>query len=82
MSQQLPGMVKIVLKLPRESWAKLQRFRGGSDSDRINRILDAANDRMDAMIAEKKAEIAQGRIAKDKAEKPGLLARWFKAEAK
>lgn len=73
MSQQLPGVVKIVVKMPREEWVKLQRAKGGSDNDRINRIVEAYNRRLDEVMKEHKAEAAQTRIEEDRKALP-----WWK----
>jgi hypothetical protein len=64
------GVQKVVVKLPYEEWRMLQRFRGGSDSDRICRIIEMANQNLTEAVkarAEQKAE----------AEKPSLIHRVF-----
>ena len=73
MSQQLPGVVKIVVKMPREEWVKLQRAKGGSDSDRITRIVEAYNRRLDEVLKEHKAEANQAKAAEERKALP-----WWK----
>lgn len=75
MSQQLPGTVKILVKIPRTKWQKLQCFRGASDADKVNLILDKAFENLERAFEERKAEVIAEREAAKK--KPGIFARVF-----
>ena len=79
----LGGHVKLTIKLPREEYQLLQRFKGGTDNDKICRIVEAANASYTRILKAEKEKFEAEALAKAEASqvKPGLIARWFKKGA-